>query len=152
MSSFHVAPLEACHLPQAAELERLCFSEPWSEKALSILTEPNGIGIAALTDDGRLVGYCGMLTVLDEGQITNVAVHPDFRRMGIGNALLEALLPEAKTRSVAQISLEVRESNTAAKELYLRHGFSVAGIRKRFYSHPAEDGLVMVRKTVESKS
>ena len=146
MSAFHITPLEDCHLSQAAELEQLCFTQPWSESSLAILTQQNGVGIAALTDGGKLVGYCGMLTVLDEGQITNVAVHPEFRRTGIGSALLNRLLEEAKTLGVTQISLEVRESNVAAKELYLRHGFSVAGVRKRFYSHPTEDGLVMVRE------
>ena len=146
MSAFHITRLEDCHLSQAAELERLCFTQPWSESALAILTRQNGVGIAALTDGGKLVGYCGMLTVLDEGQITNVAVHPEFRRTGIGSALLNRLFEEAKTLGVTQISLEVRESNVAAKELYLRHGFSVAGVRKRFYSHPTEDGLVMVRE------
>ena len=146
MSAFHITRLEDCHLSQAAELERLCFSQPWSESALAILTQQNGVGIAALTDGGKLVGYCGMLTVLDEGQITNVAVHPEFRRMGIGNALLNRLLEEANALGVTQISLEVRESNVAAKALYLRHGFTVAGVRKRFYSHPTEDGLVMVRE------
>ena len=146
MSAFHITPLEDCHLSQAAELEQLCFTQPWSESSLAILTQQNGVGIAALTDGGKLVGYCGMLTVLDEGQITNVAVHPEFRRTGIGSALLNRLFEEAKTLGVTQISLEVRESNVAAKELYLRHGFSVAGVRKRFYSHPTEDGLVMVRE------
>ena len=146
MSVFHITRLEDRHLSQAAELERLCFTQPWSESALAILTRQNGVGMAALTDGGKLVGYCGMLTVLDEGQITNVAVHPEFRRTGIGSALLNRLFEEAKTLGVTQISLEVRESNVAAKELYLRHGFSVAGVRKRFYSHPTEDGLVMVRE------
>lgn len=152
MRAFHITRLEDCHLSQAAELEQLCFTQPWSESSLAILTQQNGVGIAALTDGGKLVGYCGMLTVLDEGQITNVAVHPEFRRMGIGTALLNRLLEEANALGVTQISLEVRESNSAAKALYLRHGFTVAGVRKRFYSHPTEDGLVMVRKTVESKS
>ncbi len=152
MKPYQIKRLESCHLSQAAELERLCFSQPWSESALAILTQPNGVGVAALTDDGRLVGYCGMLTVLDEGQITNVAVHPDFRRMGVGSALLDGLLQQALEQGIRQISLEVRESNAAAKELYLHHGFAVAGVRKCFYSHPTEDGLVMVRETVESKS
>ena len=146
MSAFHITRLEDCHLSQAAELERLCFTQPWSESSLAILTQQNGVGIAALTDGGKLVGYCGMLTVLDEGQITNVAVHPEFRRMGIGTALLNRLLEEANALGVTQISLEVRESNVAAKALYLRHGFTAAGVRKRFYSHPTEDGLVMVRE------
>ncbi len=152
MKPYRITFLEPDHLSQAAELERLCFSEPWSEKALSILTEANGMGMAALTDGGKLIGYCGMMTVLDEGQITNVAVHPDFRRMGVGNALLDGLLQQASERGIRQISLEVRKSNLPAIELYLRHGFSTAGVRKRFYSHPAEDGLVMVWEAVESKS
>ena len=145
MNHFHVTILRSEHLCRAAELEALCFSDPWSEDALKILTQAGGLGVIALTDSGRAVGYGGMLTVLDEGQITNIAVHPDFRRQGVGREILSALMEQAKLRGVTQFSLEVRSSNVGAQALYLQQGFTIAGTRKHFYSHPTEDGLVMVR-------
>ena len=152
MNHFHVTILCPEHLSQAAELESLCFSAPWSEDALKILTQAGGVGAIALTDNGRAVGYGGMLTVLDEGQITNIAVHPDFRRQGVGREILSALMEQAKLRGVTQFSLEVRSSNVGAQALYLQQGFAIAGTRKHFYSHPTEDGLVMIRTDLSERS
>ena len=138
-----VCPLCAEHLAGAAELERLCFSEPWSEQALALLLGENAYGVACL-QNGRVIGYGGMLTVLDEGQVTNIAVHPEAQRQGVGHALVEAMLREARNRGLAEISLEVRASNAAAIGLYERFGFAVAGRRRHFYRDPAEDALVML--------
>ena len=145
MNDFQVVLLQSEHIAQAAQLERLCFSDPWSEDALGILTRSGGLGTAAVANDGRVIGYGGMITVLDEGQITNIAVHPDFRRRGVGRAVLSALMDFANARGVRQFSLEVRSSNVSAQSLYLQQGFEIAGTRKNFYTHPTEDGLVMVR-------
>ena len=145
---YEITLLQTAHLARVAELERLCFSEPWSEHALTILTRDGGFGISAVTQDGELVGYGGMVTVLDEGQITNIAVHPSYRRMGVGSSVLAALTEEAARRGITQLSLEVRASNHAAKELYLGHGFAVAGTRKGFYRYPIEDALVMVKQKI----
>ena len=146
MNDVHSVLLQAFHLPAVAELETLCFAQPWSENALTMLTQSGNFGIVALTHEGRLIGYGGMLTVLDEGQITNIAVHPEFRRMGVGKAVLSAMISQAEQQGITEISLEVRVSNLAAKELYLQVGFEIAGVRKHFYSHPTEDGLVMVKE------
>lgn len=143
---YEVTLLQTAHLAHVAELERLCFPEPWSEQSLAILTHEGGFGITALSRDGKVVGYGGMVTVLDEGQITNIAVHPLHRRMGVGSAILTAMIEEAARRGITLLSLEVRASNLSAKELYLKHEFTVAGTRKGFYRHPTEDALVMVRK------
>ncbi len=141
--TFTVCPLGAAHLSGAAELERLCFSEPWSEQALALLLGETAYGIACV-QDGRVIAYGGMVTVLDEGQITNIAVHPEARRQGIGRALLSEMIRQARKRGIAEISLEVRESNAAAIGLYESLGFLVAGRRRRFYRDPAEDALVML--------
>ena len=132
------------HLSAVAEIERLCFSEPWSEKSLELLLSPDAVGYVALCR-GVVAAYGGMLWAPDEGQITNVAVHPNHRRLGLGRAVLEALLAEARTRGAVQVSLEARESNAAAIALYTHAGFTVAGRRKRFYRDPAEDALVMLK-------
>ena len=130
-------------LAQIAEIERFCFSEPWSEKSLELLLKDSNFGLAALCD-GRVAAYVGVISVAPEGEITNVATHPDFRRRGLASALLEALKREAAERGIESIFLEVRRSNTAARELYQKQGFEVIGERKGFYSNPKEDAILMV--------
>lgn len=138
-----VERMERVHLPFVAELERACFSEPWSEKSLELLLTPDALGVVGLRD-GLVVAYGGILWALDEGQITNVAVASDARRQGNGRMIMEELIASAKARGCVQISLEVRASNEAAITLYERLGFVVAGRRKRFYKAPVEDALVMI--------
>lgn len=129
-------------LQEIAALEALTFAQPWSEQALALLCGESAFGFAALCEDG-VAAYGGMLTVLDEGQITNVATHPDHRRQGLAGRVLEALLTEARSRGLAFVTLEVRESNTAAIRLYEKFGFAAVGRRPRFYTGPTEAALVM---------
>lgn len=130
-------------LPQIAEIERECFSTPWSSEALSMLTEEPNVGFYALFD-GQIVGYVGMQCVLDEGQITDVAVLPSYRRRGIAAELLNALISYARLKGIRAIFLEVRKSNLPALSLYRdRLGFQVIGTRRGFYSHPREDAYNM---------
>ncbi len=131
------------HLCGAAELERLCFGEPWSANALRLLIGEGAVGFVC-TDGDAVVAYGGMLIAVDEGQITNVAVHPDCRRRGFGRELVQALIDEANRLQLVQIALEVRASNAAAIRLYEQLGFAPAGVRKRFYRNPSEDALVML--------
>lgn len=144
MNSFSIFLLQSSHLADVEVLERLCFAEPWSQQALALLLQDANLGVVALNESGTPIGYGGLLTVLDEGQITNVAVHPDYRGMGIGKAILERIIAESEARHIREISLEVRESNLPAKALYQSHGFETVGVRKNFYRHPTEDGLVMI--------
>ena len=132
------------HLERVAELEQLCFSEPWSANALELLLG-NGAFAFVCTEGKEVLAYGGMLSVLDEGQITNIAVHPAHRRCGLGRRVLTAMLNEAARRGLFEISLEVRISNHAAIALYEQHGFVCAGKRRGFYKHPTEDALVMLR-------
>ena len=132
------------HLDGVATLEQLCFGEPWSANALEILLG-DGAFACVCTEENVVVGYGGMLSVLDEGQITNIAVHPDYRRQGYGRRVLEAMLEEASNRGLCQISLEVRASNLAAITLYEQSGFVCVGRRRSFYRQPTEDALVMIR-------
>jgi ribosomal-protein-alanine N-acetyltransferase len=136
------AILERAHLPAVAELEALCFAHPWSEKALEHLLEEKNFGAVAL-EDGKLLAYAGLVTALDEGEITNVATHPDHRRRGAARAALGLLLEQAWARGICRVTLEVRESNVAAQTLYTSLGFTLCGKRKGFYSSPREDALVL---------
>ena len=140
----HPERLTAETIPGAAELEKLCFADPWSAKSLELLTN-EGIGVGMICrKDGIICAYGGMLVAVDEGQITNIATHPDFRRMGYGRAVVEALIKYAKNNRLESVSLEVRESNKAAIALYTDLGFKVEGKRKDFYTKPTESALVMV--------
>ena len=139
-----VTALTPAHIPAVAALEALCFHAPWSEQSLQMLCGEQGFGLVCLTEDGSVAAYVGALTVLDEGQITNVATHPDCRRHGCANAVLKALLAACRERGIRSLSLEVRESNAPAIALYEKHGFQTAGKRPGFYSHPREAALVMV--------
>ena len=135
--------MQACHLSDVAELERLCFADPWSEGSLALLLSETALGFV-VCDGDRAVAYAGMMCVAGEGQITNVAVHPDYRRRGFGRVAVEALLQYAKENALFEISLEVRASNQAAISLYEKLDFSVCGTRRNFYQKPTEDALVML--------
>ena len=143
---------DPAHLEGAAELERLCFSSPWSAQSLELLTN-EGIGVGYLcqktvagAESPVVTAYGGMLITVDEGQITNIAVHPDHRREGQGAAIVHALLRHAKDSKLDSVSLEVRASNAAAISLYRAAGFVEAGRRRAFYQKPTEDAIVMVCK------
>ena len=126
-----------------AELEKECFFCPWSEQA--VLSSANNDCLFVLYEqDGIVKGYAGLQIVLDEGYITNVAVGPSFRRQGVARALMEELIKKLDTLSF--ISLEVRESNIAAINLYTSLGFKNEGKRKNFYDAPKEDALIMTKR------
>lgn len=125
-----------------ADLEKECFSEPWSEKAVkeSVLS---GTEFILFEDNEKILGYAGIQIVLDEGYITNIAVTASARRQGVGSALVKALKELSKEKELSFISLEVRQSNTAAITLYDKLGFKTVGRRKNFYTAPIEDALIM---------
>ena len=132
------------HLSAVAEIEQISFSDPWSVESLELMLGEQAMGLVAL-EDGRLLGYVGMMCVLDEGQIINVATHPDSRRRGVGRALMSAIEQSAKERGIVFLSLEVRESNAAARSLYSSLGWVECGIRKNFYSKPTENACIMTK-------
>ena len=126
-----------------AQLERECFSDPWSEKALTEeLSNPNAVFRVALID-GEVAGYVGMLHVLDEGDICNVAVFDRFRRKGVASALIQNLVDYGVENQLSFITLEVRESNIGAQKFYETMGFETIGVRKNFYDNPKEHAILM---------
>ena len=139
-----IVPMNADHLDEIAALERVCFSAPWSRAMLAEeLDNACSAFLAALDEDGHVVGYAGLQVVLDEGYITNVAVRPEDRQKGVASQLLKVFIDFARGNRLACLTLEVRPSNTAAIVLYGRHGFRTAGRRKNYYEHPKEDALIM---------
>ena len=143
---FEIADVTLEHIDEIEELEKLCFSLPWSRQALiSQLPDDMHMFIAALDDDGRVLGYVGMMYVLDEGYISNVAVSPEHRRLGIADSLINALVEKANKKELSFVTLEVRESNLAAQMLYEKHGFTEVGRRRNYYVRPTEDAILMTR-------
>ena len=142
-----IVPMSTAHLDEIAELERICFSVPWSRKMLAEeLDNACSAFLAAVDETGRVVGYAGLMVVLDEGYITNVAVHPDFRRRGIAQKLLDVFENFARGNKLAFLTLEVRESNYGAIALYGSRGYRGVGRRKNYYEHPKEDAVIMTRE------
>lgn len=150
MIEFEIAALGEEHIPSAAEIERLCFSEPWSEEALLYMcTSPVTHAVAVIEKtSGRLAAYGGCEYVLDEANIVNVATHPDFRRRGCASAILDELETFLQAKGVKSIYLEVRVSNIAARTLYENKGYRAVGVRKKYYRFPVEDAAVML-KTID---
>lgn len=128
---------------QVAELEKLCFSEPWSEKSVaSELENDIALWLVALEEE-RVAGYVGSQTVMDETDMMNIAVHPDSRRKGIAKDLVKALVCELQKRGSRCLTLEVRASNDPARKLYEKMGFSQIGKRPNYYRNPREDALIL---------
>lgn len=143
---YQLIPLAHEHLGQAAEIERLCFSDPWSEKMLAEhLANPCSLTLAAVGDTGRLLGYVGLLAVVDEGYITNVAVRPNCRRQGVASSLLQALEARGRARNLTFLTLEARQSNAPARALYEKLGYVQAGLRRNYYENPREDAVIMTK-------
>ena len=131
------------HVSQIAALEKLCFSDPWSESSVrSELENPLAYWLTALDGD-RVAGYVGSQSVLGESDMMNVAVAPEYRRQGIAQGLITALSAELKKRGSQSLALEVRVSNVLAITLYEKLGFSQAGCRKNYYRSPKEDALIL---------
>ena len=140
---WRITDAEEWMLPQLAELETLCFSLPWTiEQLRSQLPDEHHVFLTALEGE-HLLGYVGMMVVLDEGYISNVAVAPEARRKGIGDALITDLVKRAELLELAFVTLEVRQSNAPAAALYEKHGFTAVGRRKNYYDLPREDAVLM---------
>ena len=139
-----IVPMNADHLDEVAELERICFSVPWSRNMLAEeLDNLLSAFLVALDDSDKVVGYAGVQVILDEGYITNVAVRPDYRRQGIAGELLGVFRRFAEGNKLAFLTLEVRESNAPARALYAKYGYKEVGVRKNYYDHPKENAIIM---------
>lgn len=137
--------MSAEHINGIMEIERDSFAIPWTKKSIEgELKNKLAIYIVAVEDqDNKVIGYAGMWHVVTEGHITNIAVHKDYRNMGIGDALVKRLIDIANEKKMIGITLEVRPSNKAALKLYSNNGFKLEGIRKEYYEDNREDAYIM---------
>lgn len=138
-----ILKMQEAHVSQVAELEKICFRDPWSVKSVSDeLTNPLSLWLVAIEGD-RVAGYVGSQTVMGETDMMNVAVHPDFRRSGIAEALIRELEIQLKSLESRCLTLEVRASNEPARNLYEKLDFSQIGKRPNYYRNPKEDALIL---------
>lgn len=152
-----IREMNAEDLPGALEVEKACFSEPWSEKVYraTLLLDYTSYYVAEITEEGlspvfekagfsgsRIVGTIGLKNIAGEGEVTNVAVLPSWRGLGIAGRLMERLLSEAYGSGINTFTLEVRAGNVPAIRLYESFGFQAEGRRRDFYDRPREDALI----------
>lgn len=131
-------------IDSVSQIEEQLFSKPWTKQDfMNSMSDRHNIYVVAENEQHEVVGYCGIWGVLDEGQITNVAVRTQDQGNGVGFKMLEELLLIGKNEGLQQFTLEVRKSNIKAIKLYQKLGFVEEGIRKDFYDKPVEDGIIM---------
>lgn len=138
-----IVKMTADHVTQVAQLEKTCFSDPWSEHSIAHeLTNPLSLWLVA-EEDGVVAGYIGSQSVCGESDMMNVAVAPAYRRRGIGEMLVDALAAQLKAAGNESLTLEVRASNAPAIALYEKLGFTQVGLRKNYYRNPREDARIL---------
>lgn len=131
-------------LDQVIEVEKLSFTNPWSRNSFFLELTTNELATYIVAKvDGRVVGYAGMWLVVGEAHVTNVAVHPGFRKKGIGELLMRSLMTIARESGAKMMTLEVRKSNYIAQNLYTKLGFEPIGIRRGYYTDNNEDAVIM---------
>lgn len=148
MPGIEIIRMTEAEVPQVAAIEAEVFTCPWSEKGFLDTLYQDNVRFYLAVEGNTVLGYCGIYMAADEGEITNVAVKPEFRRCHIADEMLQALLSDSEAGGIRYIYLEVRVSNAAAIGLYEKHGFTRKGIRKNFYEKPQEDAYVMCRENV----
>lgn len=144
MDKLIIVPTEESHLDKIAEIESICFSSPWSRKSFA-----DGMANCDIQSyftaifDGVIVGYICLFHIFEDGELLNIAVSPEYRKMGIAQSLIDRMVEYLKQKNVNRITLEVRKSNVAAKSLYEKNGFKQFAVRKNYYTDPFEDGIIM---------
>ena len=138
-------PADKKTLDALEQMEKTCFSCPWSRNSLAAALIREGYDTLGLLLGDTLVGYAVISTVFEDCDLQNLAVAPPYRRAGYGKALLNACLTRAEERGAQRVFLEVRRGNTAAIALYSSAGFAPYGVRKNYYTHPVEDAVLMAK-------
>jgi len=138
--------MEAADLPSVMEIEAVSFPNPWQENTFrgEIQHRPISFPLVVVHSVlNRVIGYIVFWVIGEEAQINNIAVHPDFRRLGVGERVLRQVIGQFRSSGVTMVTLEVRPSNTGAQTLYRKLGFRMIGLRKGYYTNPPEDAFVL---------
>lgn len=148
MSSYKIELMNSSHVEGVFEVSKLSLKETWNKESIEKELSNKLAKYLVALDGDNVVGFVGMWIVFDEGDITNIAVHPDYRKQGIGNLLMNNLISLCKENKINSLTLEVRESNIKAQNLYKKHEFKEEGLRKNFYDNPKENALIMWRHNI----
>ena len=144
--TYKLEALSEKHLDGINEIDKFSFSRPWSAESFkSELTNPLAVYWVAVDDNDNVIGYGGYWWIFDEANITNIAVHPDYRQKGIASAILKAMCDKCSVTDVLTLNLEVRVSNTPAQSLYKKFGFKEVGVRPKYYDNK-EDAILMTKE------
>ena len=159
MSEIQIRMANPGDIDAMTELDAICFAAPWSRASFEAELTTNRLAWYLVAEElsaedagdmvGKLIGYAGLWAIEDEGHITNVAVHPAYRRKHLGSILVGMLIDETKKEGLTRFTLEVRASNRAAFTLYEKFGFVPAGVRKGYYEDNNEDAIIMWLETEE---
>lgn len=140
-----ISSFDPVDIDQIVEIENVSFKAPWSRDSFLQLSGWSDFSFLVAKDDGKVVGYAIYHGLKEEFDLHNLAVHPDFRKKGIGSALMKKVIDDAQKNDTLEIYLQVRESNDEAKKLYSKFGFKVIGKRARYYSDNQEAAFIMKR-------
>jgi ribosomal-protein-alanine N-acetyltransferase len=151
LGAVRLSPLRRRHLRAVVRIEEECYPRPWSATLfLSEIAQRTSRRYTVATIGPLVVGYCGLMTVGDDGHITTVTVDPAWHRRGIATVMLLDLARAAPGHGVRNLTLEVRVSNAPAQVLYRRFGFAPVGVRKNYYAETGEDAIIMWARDVDS--
>jgi [ribosomal protein S18]-alanine N-acetyltransferase len=142
----------AAELDDVLDVEQSSFTNPWTRDMYLADLRNEGVSFVYIARDphGRVIGFCSFWKIFEELHINNLAVRPESRRSGVARALLSRVIADGYQLGARRALLEVRESNDAARRLYERFGFSVASVRRGYYTHPEEDALVLWREDLSA--
>ncbi|CDA05471.1 ribosomal protein S18-alanine N-acetyltransferase [Blautia sp. CAG:257] len=132
-------------LDQVVDIEQNLFSVPWTKEGFLTYLMKKDTMFFVVEEKERILGYCSMMTVLDEGDILNVAVRSDRQKEGIGQFLVDSMLRMAEMQGIRLVHLEVRQGNGIARRLYQRLGFKEDGLRRDYYENPVENAVLMTK-------
>lgn len=144
--SYIIEKMKNSDIDEVLALEEKCFSLPWTRQMFCEELKNDAAHYIVIRSDEKIVAYGGYWHSVDQADITNVAVDPDYRREGLGSKVMSYMIDEAKQLGVCNMALEVRKSNDAAIALYEKHGFLAVGVRKRYYSDNGEDAIIMIKE------
>lgn len=128
------------------EISNCSFAIPWSKNSFELELKNTFAKYIIAKHNNKVIGFGGMWLIIDEGHITNIAVHPEYRKFGVGSAILEKMISFSKENNIIGLTLEVRTSNIAAQNLYSKFDFKEEGIRKKYYEDNGEDAIIMWRR------
>ncbi len=145
MNNLVIESMTEIHLEDVVEINNLSLTTPWSFESLKGELENKFCKYIVVKKDGTLIGYAGLWLIIDEAHITNVAIHPDYRGIGASNVLMDGIIKICTDFNIHSITLEVRESNIVARNLYSKYNFVVEGLRKNYYDNN-ENAIIMWRR------